>query len=395
MAANASMNNHYDCLIIGGGPAGSSAAYTLAKAGQEVCLVDKSEFPRNKLCGGLLTLRSKKVFEQVFGASWEPSYEFDASSMKLLHKDKLLTVVDDYSRLYFCQRYHFDDYLLSLAQSAGASSKLGASVINIDLNRKVCRLRSGEEVSYDYLIGADGANSFVAKTLFTASFNKDTIGFALECELPREACKGDSDLKTPEVYFGLVKWGYGWVFPKKETLTVGLGGRHSINPDLQKQFRTFLKQRFGDVAVPKVKGHYIPCGDYRKQPGSENVLLIGDAAGLVEPITGEGIAFAMQSGYMAAQSIIENTGAEASTENLFAQYMLKYSDISTSLKYARALSYLIFPAIGQKLFVKALPKTRALPRMHMDLMADEIDYREYIRYLIVNMPKGILRQLVT
>ncbi|MEM8895870.1 MAG: geranylgeranyl reductase family protein [Bacteroidota bacterium] len=389
------MHNHYTTIIIGGGPAGSSAAHTLAKAGNSVCLVDKSEFPRDKLCGGFLTLRSKKVFEQVFGANWDEAYEFESSSMKLFYQERLLNSVEDYSQLYFCQRYHFDDYLLRLAEGAGADCRLGASVTQINLEKRVCQLRSGEEITYDYLIGADGANSFVAKTVFGASFNKDTIGFGLECELPREILNGDAHLDTPEVYFGLVKWGYGWVFPKKETLTFGIGGRNSINSDFRRSFHDLLEHRFGNIAIPKIKGHYLPCGDYRKQPGKDNVLLVGDAAGLVEPVTGEGIAFAMQSGYLAAQAIIENVATKAPIKNLYSEYTLRYVEIFKILRYARVMSYLLFPSLCQKALAKVLPRTSALPRMHMDLMADEIGYPDYARYFVKNMPRGIWRQITS
>lgn len=387
------MHKSFEVVVVGGGPAGSAAAYTLAKAGIEVCLIDKSVFPRDKLCGGLLTSRSKKVFEQVFQADWDRAHEYSTNGVKLFHKKQLLSSVENYSQFYFTRRYHFDDYLLSLAKNAGVDCKEGASITEINIERKTCRLRSGEDIAYRYLIGADGVNSIVAKSIFGSSFNKKTIGFALETELDRSSIETSSHLDFPEVYFGLVQWGYGWVFPKENTLTVGIGGLHSRNAQMKKGFEQFISDRFGDVAVGAIKGHYIPCGDYRRNPGVEDVLLVGDAAGLVEPITGEGIAFAMQSGHLAASAIIDATSGHA-RPNPYVIYTETFSQISSILNYASVLSHLIFPKVSQRLFVKVLPKTKNLTHMHMDLMADELDYPQYMKKLISRVPRGIVRQIM-
>ena len=87
------MKKHHTVVIVGGGPSGSSAAYTLAKQGVDVCLVDKAVFPRDKLCAGLLSLRSQQVFSEIFDASWEEAFEYKASGVKFFHKNKLLNDV--------------------------------------------------------------------------------------------------------------------------------------------------------------------------------------------------------------------------------------------------------------------------------------------------------------
>ena len=209
-------------IIVGGGPAGSSAAYTLAKHSLDVCVIDKSSFPRDKLCGGLLTLRSKKVFSEIFDALWSEVVDFTSHGVRFFHQDKQLNSVENYSELYFTKRMVFDDYLLTLAKNSGAQSIFGNGITSIDIKKKSCVLKSGDIVTYDYLIGADGVNSRVSKEIFGKSFNKKTIAFTLEIEVDRTLVK--KQISDPEIYFGVVRWGYGWVFPKKKTLTIGVGG---------------------------------------------------------------------------------------------------------------------------------------------------------------------------
>jgi flavin-dependent dehydrogenase len=170
----------YEAVVIGGGPAGSAAAYTLAAAGKKVCLIDKSEFPRDKLCGGGLTFRSKREFERIFKRQWKAGLINSSQNVSFFSKGRFLASYKIRAKLYFTTRLSFDHYLLGLAQEAGATLKLGTAVAKIDFDRQSITLRTGEEVAFGFLIGADGVNSLVAKTLFGTSFDPATIAFALE-----------------------------------------------------------------------------------------------------------------------------------------------------------------------------------------------------------------------
>lgn len=385
------MKKHHSVMVVGGGPSGSAAAFTLAKHGVDVCVVDKATFPRNKLCAGLLTIRSKHLFAEIFDAPWDLAFEYEANGVRFFHKNKLLKSVEDCSEMFFTYRVDFDNYLLTMAESKGAHLYQGSGVDSIDLNNKVCHLRSGEEISYDYLIGADGVNSIVAKSIYGKSFDKETIAFALEIEVDKNLSR--REVKMPELYFGVANWGYGWVFPKKHALTVGIIGLHAKNPHLKKQFSDFLIDLFGDVPDVKFNGHYIPFGDYRKTPGVDSALLVGDAAGLVDPITGEGIAYAMQSGYFAALAIVESVSTDQS-KNVVDVYMKKHSEITSSLDYANRLKYLIFPKLSEYLFVKTFPATTQLPLKHMELIAGKITYKEYSRYVLGKVISGFFKRLL-
>lgn len=385
------MKAKHTVIIVGGGPAGSAAAFTLARRGVDVCLVDKAVFPREKLCGGLLTLRSQKVFATVFGADWDETYEYESRGISFGTRDGLLKTEENYSNLYFTRRLAFDDHLLNLARKAGAVIHEGEGVLSVDTEKQTCRLRSGQELGYNYLIGADSVNSIVAKALFGTSFDKNTIGFALEVDVDRSLV--NRAVTLPEIYFDSVKWGYGWVFPKEQTLTVGVGGIHSLNPDMKEDFARFHQEVTGIPFTGKVKGHYIPFGDYRKTPGRGNILLAGDAAGLVEPITGEGIAFAMQSGYLVALSVAETLEGKT-TSDLVKNYTGKLKVITKDIRYAKGMRYLVFPKMPQRILLRVLPTSTGIVRKHLDLMADELSYREYTAYLLRKIVGKALRKLV-
>jgi len=382
---------HFDVLVIGGGPAGSSAARTLASENIKVGLVDKHIFPRDKLCGGLLTLRSEKIFRKVFNTSWNPTIETVSRGVRFFFKERFLNSVENYKDIYFTCRHRFDDYLLRLAEQAGTVLYLGTGVRSVNIGNSSIGLADGTILTSKYIIGADGVNSTIAKSLFGSAFNKDKIALGLEMEVPID--QYHQRIIDPEIYFGVARWGYGWVFPKRGTLTVGIGGLYKENADLKKEFQRFLQIRFGNIPNQKIKGHHIPFGDYRTNPGENNILLCGDAAGLVEPITGEGIAFAMQSGYYAALAIIEALSSDERVEAL-ELYKKKYKKIANTLDHANILRYLIFPRVTEYLFVNILPNTRDIPRKFMDLMADEIEYGEYIRFLAMKVGKGVLKKII-
>lgn len=365
--------SNFDVVIVGGGPSGSSAAITAAKTGLSVCLLDKSVFPRDKLCGGVVTPRSRVVFESVFGNVWRNDLFRESSNIAFIAGDKTLAKLTNYLKLYFTMRKDFDFYLLTLAEKEGAEIRQGVSVDSIDLSARMLTTSNGDKVSFKTLIGCDGVNSVVAKHLFGQSFNSETIGFGLEVEVPITAEFGQSDLV--EIDFAGPNWGYGWMFPKQESVTIGVGGIHRLNADMKDHLTRYLSRKKLDVSKLKVKGQYIPFGDYRKVPGRGSVLLCGDAAGIVDPITGEGIAYAMQSGHAAA-----NAACKAISNNLaesaLSIYLPEYRKVIKDIARANLWRWFIFPKLIQGTFSWAFADAGTLQRGYLDILAGTKSYSD-------------------
>jgi len=380
------VKNHYTAVVVGGGPAGSAAAHTLVKSGVDVCVVDRFHFPRQKLCGGLLTQRAEKNYAAIFGAGWEEMYDYRCNGAKFFDGERLVNAIDNYGELYLCDRYRFDARLIDKARQLGAELVQGDKVTAVDLRHRVCKLQSGKEITCRYLIGADGVNSVVANAIHNGKTSRNGKAFALEATLPATALS--RKIAEPEIYFDSIDWGYGWIFPRNDVVVIGVGGLFAKNRDFRTIFNTFFRARFGKEFTGVVKGHFVPFGEYSRGMGRDGVLLAGDAAGLVDPITGEGIAYAMQSGWLAAQSVLEALSGR--TKYVNAEYRKRCAAITGELAYAAKIRNFLFSPATRALFITALARSSSAPRRYMELMSGDITYRE----LLKNSGRKLLRLAV-
>jgi len=361
---------HTPVLIIGAGPAGSSAAATLAKAGVGCLIIDKATFPRDKLCGGLVTGRCMGLIRDVFDLEFDDTILSESSDIKLMMNGHTLSRISDHTQLNFTMRFDFDHWLLRRAVALGADLRTGVAVTEITDDHVT--LSEGERITFDILIGCDGVNSRVAQHLFGDSFDPKTIGFGLEVEAPKRADH------SVEIDFGVAQWGYGWVFPKRNSTTVGVGGIHRKNTDLKQRLNAYLKKQGVDPSDCKIKGQYIPFGDYRKIAGRDNIVLCGDAGGMVDPITGEGIGYAIQSGAAAARAVIQQTEPHQTAKI----YQREISGIHDDLKSANRWRWLIFPKPLKPIFKRLFGGTGTLSRGYLDVMDGTKTYGD-LRGLLV------------
>jgi len=377
-----------DLVILGAGPAGSAAAVTARRAGLTVALIDKARFPRDKLCGGLVTGRCAAHLARIFGQEITEDLFDTRRNFEFFLQGQDLGRLDDVPPLHLTMRHAFDARLLGHALAAGAEDFTGHRVATLDLAQNRVTLDRGEALFFKVLIGADGVQSPVAKELFGRAFDPDRVGFALEVEAPTQAASEQTPIR---IDFAAARWGYGWSFPKRGSTTVGLGGLHVPNPDMKAHLAAYLDQlNTGQDA--KVKGHFLPFGEAKSHPGRANILLAGDAAGFVDPITGEGIGHAIHSGELAALS-----AARAIQKNMpdqaFKDYRHATRPIRHAVRHARLLRPLIFTPRLQPFFARTFRTSRSLKREYMHLLSGEAEYPELLFRVLARLPAASLRNI--
>lgn len=313
------MSVTHDVIIVGAGPAGATAAQVLAQKGVTVLLLDKAEFPRDKLCAGLLTWKAVDVLERVYGDTAEgllASGVFDSASpgYRIRFRERTIASGEMFYPFHFTMRRVFDKHLLDRAVRAGAQARLGEAVTFVDPATGVVRLAGGEAFRARHIIGADGVASVARRACpFDAAAWKHGMGGAMEFYLPyddpRLAGAVHEDLRAPypTVYAGFLRAGYGWVFPHKEKLAIGIGGHSLLHG---KEFRSKFRDFLDFLGLPREladasRGHGLPYGNYLAKPWYGRVLLAGDAAGLVETLFGEGIYYALRSGELAGEAVAD------------------------------------------------------------------------------------------
>jgi len=290
----------YDALVVGAGPAGSSTAIHLARAGVSVLLVDKARFPRDKPCGGGLTGRALKQIP----VDPSPVVERDVDRFELrLRYGSSFAREHDAPLIRMTQRRRLDAFLLEQAVAAGAELREGARVEAIEPSETGVAARiGGETVCASVLVGADGANGIVARTIGV----DDTIvrGVALEGNIPLEAMQAGLE-RTAVIELAALPGGYGWVFPKGDRANLGVGGWGSEGPRLREHLARLARAHgVAPDALTEIRGHRLPMRRLGTPAGGGRALLVGDAAGLVDPLSGDGMYEAFVSARLAANAVV-------------------------------------------------------------------------------------------
>jgi menaquinone-9 beta-reductase len=376
----------FDVIVIGAGPAGSAAARKARDLGLSVALIDKAAFPRDKLCGGGVTRRAARELRDVFGLLPGPE-ALSTHEVRLVAGRDVLGEQRGLPAFAMVMRRRFDAMLYEAAVAAGAVAFCPARIATLDLEVPSVTLQDGRVLRAKALIGADGANSVVAKALHGRAYDPALIGFGMEIEFPAPA--GQPPEPVVEIDFTAAVWGYGWAFPKAGGLTLGVGGRLSRNADLRAALAAYAARRGLDPAGLPCKGAFLPFGDPRPQPGRGAVMLAGDAAGLVDPVTGEGIGWALHSGQLAARAVAETI---AMPGQAFAAYAHALAPVQAELRRARFIAKLVYhPRLAPR-FLRHLHRTPRLQRRFLSLVGGEMDYADIGLASIGRVIGGLVRR---
>ena len=303
------MTKTYDAIICGGGPAGSSAALSLARSGRSVLVLDRARFPRPKLCGGLLTWKSVRLLEALFRETTDSLTEagainFTSDRFAIRTFSHTLAQGTLPFPFHFTDRSVFDGLLLNRATGAGAEIEQEARVTGCDPETGEVRCAGGRTFRGKYVIGADGANSAVRACMLTVDRERMRrfMAPAIEIALPEKNFPRSVDF--PELYVGFMDAGYGWVFPNQDRVVLGICGLRRKNSNFSTMFNEYLTFLGIDPkTVPARHGHPLPYGNYLADPAFGRTLLAGDAGGFVEPLFGEGIFFALCTGWYAGEAV--------------------------------------------------------------------------------------------
>jgi geranylgeranyl reductase family protein len=309
------MVKSYDCdiLVVGAGPAGASAAKVLSEKGCDVLVVDSKKFPRPKLCAGLLTWKTFNVLQEIFRIDRETLL----SRGIIQYRSRQYAIWNRHSQMvrgqlefpfHLVDRQLYDQFWLDMAQKAGAKLRLGDGVAEIDPAGSKVITHKGKRLKARVILGADGALSRVRTGLMKTGTIRNNwsggLAFAIEAFVSRHDFQGFYD--WPVIYFGYIPWGYAWSFPGPENQIVGICGlQKKVGPNLGDYFKTFVNSlSIPENKISKIRGHPLPYGNYLMQPGYRNILLLGDACGLADPLLGEGIYYAHKSGQIAAAAVL-------------------------------------------------------------------------------------------
>ncbi len=324
----------FDVIVIGAGPAGATAAAAAAAAGLRVIILEKYVLPRHKTCGGGMPMTVGSVLRDLVP---EAFVEADVRYMRHTWKfqDPYLAPINPPGAqpeltLWMVQRSTFDNALTQRAVQIGAEVRDGISVRSLERGRSTVLVRAETrdgtnlEFSAPWVIGADGANGVTAREVGLR--RRRSLAIGLEVEHPHQWGDGRPHLRPDVIHleYGAVPRGYAWVFPKAHHLNVGAGlfrprrpdgrGDRRVREQLQDAICGYL-EHFGlsycrdDLAY---YAHPLPIwnGRERLQTDDNRILLAGDAAGLINPIFGDGILHAIKSGVIAAKCVADGRPEE-------------------------------------------------------------------------------------
>lgn len=408
-------------IVVGGGPAGATAARTLAASGVPVRLLDRAAFPRNKPCGGGISMRALARFPHLEREL--PRIATHTVSRLCLEGPRGSSTIVESTRpaALLIRRVEFDALLVSLAQDAGAEVIAGADIVHAREHAEGVALiaRDGRRFESSIVIAADGVHSVVARRLgLNGGWRPSAVALDMMEETPRALLR-DRDPSSLWVAYGYEPraWerpragkpsapevsgrraaseGYAYIFPKRDHVNIGIGfvldhfRRHvAARPyDLQRDLVERLRER-GIVDGASVRANFtpflIPVGGPLARPGRGRVLLAGDAAGFVNGFTAEGIYYAMVSGELAATAVIRSSGDPAKAVAAYRR-ACDY-EFGAELRDSVAIQRFLFADCRRiDRVVDGAHREAAMTRLLVDFACGSVSYRQLRLRLLARSP---------
>lgn len=299
----------WDAIVVGAGPAGCACAYDLAVAGKAVLLLDKAEFPRMKACAGGLTMKTVRALRY----SIAPVVRQTIDRMTLEERDS--SAIPVRQRKPICvmtERSELDAFCLARTIEAGAVFQRIRGIMGIEeRDNQVVVTTQDEVIRGLFLVGADGVHSQVRRMTSDGAWFR--TAFAIEANVRRHALKNDLVFD-----FAPVMAGYGWVFPKRDHVNIGLYSMDKSEKLDRARLSAYIGQRFGvEAKAENFVGQQAGFGAAQHRVENTRAFLVGDAGGFVDLLTGEGIYGAVISGQAAAVAILAELDKKATAKRTF------------------------------------------------------------------------------
>lgn len=384
----------FDVIVVGAGPAGSTAAWHLAKAGINTLVLDKSKFPREKPCGNFVAGTAIKHLE--FALPEEIIRGICRGGYIRITKEKQIHFRMPFEVGKFVVRSDLDSFLLNKAISCGARALLERGVATIrhhESSGVEVFLTSGEKFSSPLLIGADGATGNTWKLVRPRKFRRWELGIAAYTMVPSVA-SSSHPIKQDEVLidFTAVPGSYAWNFPQGDFCNIGIVGSALRLKKPKTYLRDFLGQE-GYASHSPLKAHPVPAGGVPRGIAHGRVVLVGDAAGFVDTVSGDGISNAIFSGTLAARAALA-----VITQRRFEYFGNTYVSLvrDSMLKDLRAA---LFFSIGlqllQPLFCGLKEEyLKTIFKKYFEVVAGRLDYRAFVSGTLWRLPLFSVKSLL-
>lgn len=354
-----------DCIIVGSGPAGSSAAYHLAKAGRDVLLLEKLALPRYKPCSGAVSPIVAQWFDFDFGPA------IDSQIKRVRYTWKLGDAVDaelETAPIWSVRREVFDPFLVEQATANGAKVQDQTAVTGVEFKGDHWQVNTASQALLSrYIIAADGAKGPMASWLGFADHKVREAG-VLEIVTNDPVENGAFSFE-----FGLAKNGCLWSFPKQQGYSLGVSSFIGSSPkDLKTPLRQYAPEFGASFESGTFYSHPLKLWDGNRPLHTDRALLAGEAAAMVDPLTAEGIRPAMFSGMKAAQAVDQALSGEVGA---IAQYTETiHQSWGADMQWAQRIAGVFFrlPKIGYRVGIKRPTATKRLGQ----ILAGEISYAD-------------------
>ncbi|MBC6474323.1 MAG: geranylgeranyl reductase family protein [Hormoscilla sp. GM102CHS1] len=346
----------FDCIIVGAGPAGGTAAYHLAKRGCSVLLLEKSSLPRYKPCGGGVS----SAVQEWFDFDLTPAISLKVNSVCYTwNQGDPVEVNLEVPPIWMVRREVFDYFLVKQAIAQGAQLRDKTAVTGIEWQGVYWQVNTADEpVTGRYAIAADGAKGPMAKWL-GFSQRKSTMGSALEAEIPTE----QQELTSAYFELGAIKKGYGWNFPKTDGYSIGVGRFWRKSPEKFKHKLVEYANIFNVDGINKPYGHPIYLWNGNQKIHAQNAVLAGEAACVVDPFTAEGIRPSIFSGMRAAHAIAEAIAGDINALEKYTTTMKEEWGAEMIWPQRIAQAFYNFPSIGYKAGIKQKSNTITMTKI--------------------------------